>query len=131
MRSNVWKEIGLWALTLPPAVALIQAGAGKLIHHSQWDVIFAGWGYPGWFWLAIGLLEVLGALALLFPRLAAAAAVVLGVTMICAVFTFVSANEQGRLLGPILLLPFLSAVVYMRRAGMRPILAFLRVRPVG
>lgn len=127
MRKRRWKQAVLLALTVPPAVALGQAGAGKLVHHSQWDVIFAGWGYPGWFWLAIGLLEVLGAMALLLPRLAAAAAVVLGVTMLCALATFASAGEQGRMLGPILLLPFLCAVVYVRRAGMRPILAFLRV----
>lgn len=65
---------------------------------------------------------------MLFPRLAAAAAVVLGVTMVCALFTFASADEGGRMLGPILLLPFLCAVVYVRRAG---ILALLRVRPLG
>ena len=113
----------MWILTILPAIALFQAGAGKLIHPTAWARHFIRWGYPGWFWLAIGILEVVAALALLVPRAASVAAIVLAVTMVSAVATFLHAGEAPRMLGPLLVLPFLCAVAYMRRAGIPPILA--------
>jgi len=115
----------LWILTILPAIALFQAGAGKLIHRAAWAKTFERWGYPGWFWLAIGGLEVVAAVALLFPRAASVAAIVLVVTMISALATFLHAGEAPRMLGPLMVLPFLCTVAYVRRAGLPPILSAL------
>jgi uncharacterized membrane protein YphA (DoxX/SURF4 family) len=118
----------LWTLTILPAVALFPAGAGKLIHRLVWAENFERWGYPGWFWLAIGALEVTSGIALLVPRAASAAAIVLAVTMVWALATFLHAGEAPRMLGPLLVLPFLCAVAYIRRSGMLPILSALRLK---
>jgi uncharacterized membrane protein YphA (DoxX/SURF4 family) len=118
----------LWTFTILPAIGLFQAGAGKLIHRSVWVVNFERWGYPGWFWLAIGALEVISGIALLVPRAASVAAIVLAVTMVWALATFVHAGEAPRMLGPLLVLPFLCTVAYVRRAGMVPILSVLGLK---
>ena len=71
---------------------------------------------------------MLGALALLFHRVAAAAAIVLGVTMRLEGSSSPRPGqdeEQGR--GSSLLLPFLCALIYFRRAGIEANPALLRV----
>ena len=118
----------MWTLTILPAIGLFQAGAGKLIHRTVWVENFERWGYPGWFWLAIGALEVVSGMALLVPRAASAAAIVLAVTMVWALATFLHAGEAPRMLGPLLVLPFLCTVAYVRRSGMLSILSALGLR---
>jgi uncharacterized membrane protein YphA (DoxX/SURF4 family) len=131
MNRLIHSKVVLWTLTVLPAVGLFQAGAGKLIHRSVWVENFERWGYPGWFWLAIGALEVISGTALLVPRAASAAAIVLVVTMVCALATFLHAGEAPRMLGPLLVLPFLCAVAYVRRSGMVPILSALGLKGSG
>ena len=128
MQRLIHSKAVLWTLTILPAIALFQAGAGKLIHRSAWVGNFERWGYPGWFWLAIGALELISGMALLIPRAASAAAIVLTVTMISALATVFHAGEAPRMLGPLLVLPFLCTVAYLRRSGMFPILSALRMK---
>jgi hypothetical protein len=71
---------------------------------------------------------VIAGTALLVPRAAAIAAIVLAVTMVWALATFVHAGEAPRMLGPIVVLPFLCAVAYFRRSGMVPVLSALGVK---
>lgn len=128
MNRLIHSKAVLWTLTILPAIGLLQAGAGKLIHRSVWAENFERWGYPGWFWLAIGALEVIAGMALLVPRAASAAAIVLAVTMVWALATFLHAGETPRMLGPLVVLPFLCTVAYLRRSGMLPILSSLGLK---
>ena len=128
MHRLIHSKAVLWTLTVLPAVGLFQAGAGKLIHRSVWVENFERWGYPGWFWLAIGALELISGMALLIPRAASAAAIVLTVTMISALATFFHAGEAPRMWGPLLVLPFLCTVAYVRRSGMLSILSAVGLR---
>jgi putative oxidoreductase len=128
MNRLIHSKAVLWTLTILPAIALFQAGAGKLIHRLVWVENFERWGYPGWFWLAVGALEVISGIALLVPRAASAAAIVLAVTMVWALATFLHAGEATRMLGPLVVLPFLCSVAYLRRSGMFPILSALGLK---
>lgn len=128
MSKLIHSRAVLWILTILPAIGLFQAGAGKLIHRSIWVENFERWGYPGWFWLAIGVLEVVFGVALLVPPAASAAAIVLAVTMLWALGTFLHAGEAPRMLGPLLVLPFLCTVAYIRRSGIVMILSALRLK---
>jgi uncharacterized membrane protein YphA (DoxX/SURF4 family) len=125
MNRLIRSKTVLWTLTVLSAIGIFQAGAGKLIHRSIWVENFERWGYPGWFWLAIGALEVFFGMALLVPRAASVAAIVLAVTMVWAVATFLHAGEAPRMVGPLVVLPFLCTVAYVRRSGMRPLLSVL------
>ena len=54
-----------------------------------WARWFSQWGYPHWFLVVVGVLELGGGLLLLFPRIAPYAAMVLGVVMLGATVTTV------------------------------------------
>ena len=59
-----------WLLGLYFASLLVPAGWDKLVPGGSWAEPFAHWGYPAWFRILIGALEVAGAAALLVPRVA-------------------------------------------------------------
>jgi uncharacterized membrane protein YphA (DoxX/SURF4 family) len=86
----------LWLVTLAVAVPMLLAGGTKFQPDGMWPDLFAGWSYSMGFLYLIGSLEVLGALALLVPRLAAYAAVVLWVVMAGAAYTLLThPGEMG------------------------------------
>ena len=81
---------GIWIVSVLEALAMGIAGLSKFGGGGRWQVLFIGWGYPVWFSYVIGVLEVGGALALLAPRIAAPAAMMLGGIMIGAALTLIT-----------------------------------------
>ncbi len=110
------QTIGLWALTLLLVLMFFMVGLDKFTSHG-WMERFANWGYPDNFLYVIGVLEMLGAVGLLIPRLAGYAAGGLIVLMIGATITHL---VHGEFPGPVIHLVLLSIVFYARRP------AFLR-----
>ncbi len=115
MKARV-KTIGLWALTLLLVLMFFMVGLDKFTSHG-WMERFANWGYPDNFLYVIGVLEMLGAVGLLIPRLAGYAAGGLIVIMIGATITHL---VHGEFPGSVIHLVLLSIVLYARRP------AFLR-----
>ena len=74
-------QIGLWVITLFEAFGLGQAGIRKFTSMDGWWDLFEKWGYPFWFLVVIGVVELGGAVLLLVPPLAAYAAIGLIVVM--------------------------------------------------
>ncbi len=110
------KTIGLWALTLLMVLMFFMVGLDKFTSHG-WIERFANWGYPDNFLYVIGVLEMLGAVGLLIPRLAGYAAGGLIVIMIGATITHL---VHGEFPGSVIHLVLLSIILYARRP------AFLR-----
>lgn len=110
------KTIGLWALTLLLVLMFFMVGLDKFTSHG-WMERFANWGYPDHFLYVIGVLEMLGAVGLLIPRLAGYAAGGLIVLMIGATITHL---VHGEFPGSVIHLVLLSIILYARRP------AFLR-----
>jgi putative oxidoreductase len=77
--------------------------------------MFARWGYPDHFYLVIGAVEVAAGLALLVPRLAAPAAILLIVVMIGAGATHVVHDELQRLPQIVVMSLMLGVVALGRR----------------
>jgi putative oxidoreductase len=103
---------GTWMLTLLLAVLMAGPGSQKFTSPS-WERMFRTWGYPDGFYLVIGAVEVIGAIALLFPRLASYSAIMLAIVMIGAAATQVlrgSRNGVGELVFALLL----SAIAVIR-----------------
>ena len=75
---------------------------------------FERWGYPGWFLMFIGVVELLGGLGLLLPKTAGWAASGLVVVMLGAVWTHISHQEGAVAFVPVIFLVLLSVVAYLR-----------------
>ena len=72
------------------------------------------WGYPGWFTYVIGVLEVCGAVGILFPRVAHYAASGLGVIMCGALYTVLANDHRLGWGAPVSHLVVLAIIVAVR-----------------
>jgi uncharacterized membrane protein YphA (DoxX/SURF4 family) len=94
--KSVWKLAGLWLLTVLLAAFFLMAGGAKLVGSPSQIAHFVRWGYPGWFLYVVGIVESVGAIGLVVPRLAGFAVFILGIAMIGAP----PRADRGRSLGP-------------------------------
>ncbi|HEV8410472.1 MAG TPA: DoxX family protein [Gemmatimonadaceae bacterium] len=62
------RRMALWLLGALPALAVALAGGAKFFPATHWQDYFVGWGYPRWFALVTGALEMAGAMLTLIPR---------------------------------------------------------------
>lgn len=77
--------IALWCLQIATAALLTNAAIAKFTGNEEYTAAFAAFGLGGWFMHLVGVLELLGGLGLLLPRLAGLAAAMLTVMMAGAV----------------------------------------------
>jgi putative oxidoreductase len=84
----MYKNIGIWGLTVPLAALFLLAGAGKF--GAEATANFERFGYNDAFRVFIGVAEISGAIGLLVPRLAAWAAWGLVAIMAGAVYTHIA-----------------------------------------
>lgn len=106
-------NIALWVLQALLAAAFLAAGGSKLAGVPQMVALFDQIGMGQWFRYLTGLVEVIGAVALLVPRTTAYAAGQLAITMACAAVThlaFIGGNPV-----PAIVLCALSGFVAYRR----------------
>jgi len=96
-------------------LAFMIAAIPKLIGAHAWSVKFINWGYPGWFLIAVGSLELLGGALLLIPKLAKYAAIVLAVIMVGAGYTHLANGEGLQVLRPVVFLTLLGTVFWLRK----------------
>jgi uncharacterized membrane protein YphA (DoxX/SURF4 family) len=106
--------IALWVATVLLAGQFLLAGSLKFVSPVMAEH-FAQWGYPDWFRVLIGVVEVGGAVALLLPRTAFYAACALGVVMVGAAGTHLLHGEVPVAAVPVVLLVLLALVAYARR----------------
>jgi putative oxidoreductase len=108
-------RIGLWLCQGVLALMFLFAGSAKFTG-PLWARMFARWGYPDHFYLVIGATEVVAGLALLVPKTAAPASLVLIVVMIGAGVTHALHGEHRRLPQIIVMSVLLLVVAYGRWA---------------
>jgi putative oxidoreductase len=108
------RRVGSWVLQGIVATAFFAAGAAKLAGADYMVELFNEIGLGQWFRYATGLVEVVGAVALVAPGLIAAGGTLLGTTMIFATLTHVFVLHTSPV--PAIVLGFLNAlIVYLRR----------------
>lgn len=116
--DNPTRRVLLWVVSLALAALFLFSGINKLAGAEQMVTTFRRWGYPEGFYFLVGLVEVAGALLLLFPRTAALGATALIVVMIGAVITHLVYDDAVMALVPLALLVLLCLVAYARRAAL-------------
>lgn len=77
----------LWLVSSWFAYRLILNGLRKFDHGGMWTKAFENWGYPVWFRILIGVLEVGGGLLLLIPPVRHFGGIILFVVMVGALAT--------------------------------------------
>jgi putative oxidoreductase len=108
------RRIGAWVLQGFLAAAFVAAGSAKLAGVPYMVELFDQIGLGQWFRVVTGVVEITGAIALVFPGLASIGAVWLGSTMVFAVATHVFILHTSP--APAIVLGILNAlVVYLRR----------------
>ena len=105
------KTIVVWVLQALLCLQFTLVGTGKFMDRV-WAPRFRNWGYPEHFYQVIGVLELLGGLSLLVPRLAGYGAAVLMVIMIGATATHLVHGERWT--SPVFPLVLLSVVAATR-----------------
>ena len=127
---KVLGTIGLWTVQILAALAFILIGVVKFADPS-WARSFARWGYPAGFYMVIGILEALGGVCLLVPRVASYAAGLLGIIMIAAAATHFVHNEMGRVAGPLMYLALVGIIGLGRwKSAARPTQVRGRTAPI-
>jgi uncharacterized membrane protein YphA (DoxX/SURF4 family) len=108
------RRIGTWVLQGIVATAFLAAGAAKLAGVAYMVQLFDQIGLGQWFRYATGVVEVVGALALIAPGLVWFGGLWLGGTMVFAVLTHVFVLHTSP--APAIVLGVLNAlIVYLRR----------------
>jgi uncharacterized membrane protein YphA (DoxX/SURF4 family) len=103
-----------WVVQLGLALQFASGGLVKLFGDAQMTAIFAEIGAGQWLRIVVGALELAGAVGLLVPQLARAAAVGLIALMIGATVANVTALDTSPAL-PLVFLLLAAAVAVMRR----------------
>lgn len=103
----------VWCGQVLIAVSLFFAGASKLAGAAEAVALFEAVGVGQWFRYVTGLLEVVGAVALIIPRLAPTGVAILSSVMIGAVLTHLFVIGGSPLL-PLAHLAILVAVGWAR-----------------
>jgi putative oxidoreductase len=112
--STPRRRIGTWVLQGIVATAFFAAGAAKLAGAAYMVALFEQIGLGQWFRYATGVVEVVGALALIAPGLIWFGGLWLGGTMFFAVLTHVFVLHTSPV--PTIVLGVLNAlIVYLRR----------------
>ena len=90
-----FKVILYWVLVSLLAVLFVSSGYSKITGGASMIQRFEAWGYGVSFMRLIGLLELVGGLLLLLPRLVHYASSLLSIIMIGATYTHLSSGIGG------------------------------------
>lgn len=116
-KGRIAKEVALWIIALFLALVCLRSGLMKMpgVPGEQfWIRDFQRWGYPSWFRIMVGAVELVSFALLLVPRLAGYGATIFSIVMLGAIFTHATHNESSRLPFNFLLLG-LSLVIIVAR----------------
>ena len=112
MALSKTQSAAMWILSVLLAAAFVFGGVAKLIGTEDMVKAFNQFGYPGWFRILIGLIELVGGIALLVPKFAIDAASFLIVIMVGAILTVFFAGAS--IVPPLVTMLLLGSVAALR-----------------
>jgi putative oxidoreductase len=120
------RTVGMWI----PAILLIlifaRQGWSKFSDTSGWAVAFRHWGYPDWFRVAIGVMEVGAAVLLALGRTAAFGAIIIVLVMLGGMATHLIFDGGRHLTSEVVPLVLAFIVLAMRRRQVVDLLERMR-----
>jgi putative oxidoreductase len=112
--------IGVWAATLLLATIFIPQGLAKFSDTSGWATAFRHWGYPTWFRIAIGVIELGGIALMLWPRSAKWGAMAILVVMGGAWVTHIAFDGGRHMTSEVVPIVLASVVLWLRWKSVPP-----------
>jgi uncharacterized membrane protein YphA (DoxX/SURF4 family) len=113
------KFIGTWLPAVLLVLIFVPQGLSKFNDTSGWARAFRFWGYPDWFRLTIGVLEVLAAVLLISGRAAAFGAITIILIMLGAMATHLVFEGGRHITSEIVPLTLATIVLVIRRKQLR------------
>ena len=128
---KVAKIVGTWIPAILLMLVFIPQGLAKFSDTSGWTAAFRQWGYPDWFRMLIGALELSAALLLFLGRTAAFGAIIIIVVMLGAWATHLIFEGGRHMTSEVVPLVLATIVLILRRRQVISALARLRGGPEG
>lgn len=123
---RVAKLAGTWIPALFLVIVFARQGWAKFDDGSGWARAFRAWGYPDWFRVTIGVLEVGAAALLVAGRTAAFGAMIIMAVMLGGMGTHVVLEGGRHVTSEVVPLTLATIVLVIRRRQLRPVLARLK-----
>ncbi|MGG3471496.1 DoxX family protein [Neobacillus pocheonensis] len=111
--DKFWKYAG-WIGLAVIALIFIQAAVLKLMGVQAMIEVFNKLGYPAWFRIVIGILEISGAIALLIRSSSRYGAILLALIMIGAMISSLVKGASGEAIVPVIMLFLLVWIAVVR-----------------
>jgi putative oxidoreductase len=112
---RVAREVGKWIPVVLLLFIFLPQGWAKFSDTSGWARAFRIWGYPDWFRITIGVMELLAALVLLWPRTAALGALTIIVIMLGGMGTHLVLEHGRHMTSEVVPLTLATIVLIVRR----------------
>jgi putative oxidoreductase len=104
-----------WVAALLLILIFAPQGFAKFSDSSGWATAFRIWGYPVWFRITIGVIELLAVVLLLWGRTAAVGAVLIICVMLGAMGTHLALENGRHMTSEIVPLTLATIVLILRR----------------
>jgi uncharacterized membrane protein YphA (DoxX/SURF4 family) len=114
MAESEGKQLGVWVLTGLLALMFLFAGGFKLSGAQTAIDNFAKSGYPDWFRVVTGVIEVTAAVLVVIPRTSFYGAALILPTMLGAVITHITHGETPNVGLPLVLFALAAVLAYLR-----------------
>ncbi len=118
--------VAAWLPALLLALILTPAGLAKFSDDSGWAVAFRHWGYPDWFRVLVGAVELLAVACLLSGRAAAVGALLVCAVMLGGMGTHLVLDNGRHLTSEVGPLLFAGIVLVMRRRQLAALVSAAR-----
>ena len=104
-----------WLPALLLVLIFVPQGYSKFSDSSGWASAFRGWGYPDWFRVTIGAVELLAAALLLWGRTAVVGAFLIVIVMLGGMGTHLVFDNGRHMTSEIVPLTLATIVLILRR----------------
>jgi putative oxidoreductase len=113
--ATVAKMAARWIPALLLVLIFVPQGFSKFSDTSGWAIAFRGWGYPVWFRVTIGVVELLAAALLLWGRTAVIGAALIVCVMLGGMGTHLAFDNGRHMTSEIVPLTLATIVLILRR----------------
>lgn len=113
------KFVGTWLPAVLLVLIFVPQGLAKFDDASGWAKAFRFWGYPDWFRVTIGVLELLAAFLLIGGRTAAFGAIIIILVMLGGMATHLIFEGGRHVTSEVVPLVLATIVLVIRRQQVR------------